>query len=343
MSNPRPITKQDIAKHVIELEKKALDHLLKNINESFDSAINTLLNCKGHVIVSGMGKSSHIAKKIAATLASTGTPAFFVHPSEANHGDMGMVTEQNVLLAISNSGETAELIKLLQYSKSIGVTIIGISARPHSHLAKVADIHLNIGTQQEACLLGLAPTASTTASLALGDALAVACLHERGFTQKDFANRHPNGQLGKRLTVKVKDLMHPGENCPVVSPNDTLKTALLEMNEKRLGVTAIVNEKSQLIGLFTDGDCRRSLNSDVDIHQITIGSLMTKNAISTGSDTLASHALSTMQHYKVTALPVCDTNNQLQGILHLHDLLNAGIPAESNVHHNEKPYAKQLN
>lgn len=331
MNNKKPSAKQQIAKHVIETEKKALDQLLKKIDGSFDLAVEALLNCPGHVIITGMGKSSHIAKKIAATLASTGTPAFFVHPSEANHGDMGMVTGQNVLLAISNSGETSELIQLLQYSKSLGATIIGISARPHSYLAQMANIHLDIGTKQEACLLGLAPTASTTASLALGDALAVACLNERGFTQKDFANRHPNGQLGKRLTVMVKDLMHTGEKCPTVKPNDTLKTALLEMNEKRLGVTAIIDSNNQLIGLFTDGDCRRSLNNHVDIQHTKIESLMTKNSINISAETLASHALSTMQHYKVTALPVCDQNNQLQGILHMHDLLSAGIPAASNL------------
>lgn len=318
--------KQKIAQLVIKSEQEALERVIDHLDVQFDHAVDAMLHCTSHVIVTGMGKSSHIAKKIASTLSSTGTPSFFIHPSEANHGDMGAVTAANVLLVISNSGETAELLELLHYSKQMGITIIGMSARDQSYLAKIADFHLNIGTKQEACFLGLAPTSSTTACLALGDALAMALLQERDFKAQDFARRHPKGQLGKRLTVKVGDLMHQKDDLPLVSAKDSLKQTLIIMTEKRLGLAVVVDEKQHVLGLFTDGDVRRALNEDLNIHQTPIQKIMTTHYIAISENLLASRALQILKHYKISSLIICDIEQKIRGVLHLHDLLAYGIP-----------------
>lgn len=328
--------KQQIAQLVIKSEQEALERVIDHLDTQFDQAVDAIRDCSGHVIVTGMGKSSHIAKKIASTLSSTGTPAFFIHPSEANHGDMGAVTTSNVLLVISNSGETAELLELLHYSKEMGVVIIGMSAREQSYLAKIANFHLNIGTEREACFLGLAPTSSTTASLALGDALAMALLQERNFKAQDFAKRHPKGQLGKRLAVKVADLMHQKDELPLVSPNDSLKKTLIMMTEKRLGLAVVVDQSRHVLGLFTDGDVRRALNQDLNIHQTPIQEIMTTHYIAISEDLLASRALQILKHYKISSLIICDLHQKLRGVLHLHDLLASGIPmSESEINLSE--------
>jgi arabinose-5-phosphate isomerase len=314
-----------LARQVLTIEADAVRNLAERIDGQFENAIAIILDCKGRVVVSGMGKSGHIARKIAATLASTGTPAFFLHPGEASHGDLGMITQDDVVIALSNSGESAEVISILPLIKRRGAKLIGMSGNPASTLARESDAHLNAAVDKEACPHNLAPTASTTAALALGDALAVALLDARGFTPEDFARTHPGGSLGRRLLVHVRDVMHSGEKLPVVSESASLKDALLEMTRKGLGMTAVVDEKSRLAGVFTDGDLRRTLEKSVDVHAAKIADLMTRNPKSIGPDQLAVEAVERMQELKINGLLVVDAEQKLAGALNMHDLLKAGV------------------
>jgi arabinose-5-phosphate isomerase len=273
----------------------------------------------------GVGKSGHIANKIAATLASTGSPAFFVHPSEAKHGDIGMITKKDVVLALSNSGESEEIISILPFIKRLDVPLITLTGKPHSTLAKAASINIDVGVEKEACPLGLAPTSSTTAALVMGDALAMALLDKRGFTEDDFALSHPGGTLGRRLLLLVSEIMHKGEEVPIISLNATLKEALLEMTHKKLGMTTIVNENGELAGIFTDGDVRRALDKEVDVHKTNIQAIMSKNPKTIDSHLLAAQALNIMETYKITSLVVLDGKGKPTGIIHIHDILRAGV------------------
>ena len=299
--------------------------LANRIDGQFSGALNIILNCKGRVVVTGMGKSGHIARKIAATLASTGTPAFFLHPGEASHGDLGMITQEDVVIALSNSGESAEVTTILPLIKRRGAKLIGMSGNPASTLACESDAHLNAAVEKEACPHNLAPTASTTAALALGDALAVALLDARGFTPEDFARTHPGGSLGRRLLVHVRDVMHAGAKLPVVGSSASLKDALLEMTRKGLGMTAIVNDDGGLEGVFTDGDLRRALEKSVDVHSARIVEMMTQNPKTIGPDQLAVEAVERMQELKINGLLVVDQDKKLVGALNMQDLLKAGV------------------
>ncbi|MGB5307078.1 MAG: KpsF/GutQ family sugar-phosphate isomerase, partial [Gammaproteobacteria bacterium] len=281
--------------------------------------------CRGRVIVIGMGKSGHIAGKIAATLASTGTPAFFVHPGEASHGDLGMITAADVVLALSNSGETAEIITILPIIKRLDVPLIAMTGNPGSTLASAATAALDVGVEKEACPLGLAPTASTTAALAMGDALAVALLESRGFTEADFARSHPGGTLGRRLLLMIDDLMHTGDTVPQVGIDTRLSDALMEMTRKGLGMTAVVDGHGKLAGVFTDGDLRRAIDHKIDIHNAPIRDVMTVNPKSVTPGKLAAEALQIMQSASINALPVVNADNELIGALNMHDLLRAGV------------------
>ena len=312
-------------KRVLEIEKNAIEQLAQYINDDFSNACQLMYDCKGRVIVIGMGKSGHIGNKIAATLASTGTPAFFVHPGEASHGDLGMITQDDVLLMISNSGETAEVINLISVIKRIGAKIVGMSGKQHSTLAQQSDVHISITISEEACPLGLAPTASTTATLAMGDAIAVALLEEKGFTADDFALSHPGGSLGKRLLLMLKDVMHQGEALPVVAENTTVKNALLEMTAKGLGMTAVIDNKGLLSGIFTDGDLRRILEQRIDIHATAISEVMTKQCTTANESMLAAEALNIMEQKKINGLLVVDQQQQPIGALNMQDLLKAGV------------------
>ncbi len=313
------------AKAVLETEANALFDLSKQLNQQFVLAIDAILSCKGRVVVTGMGKSGHIARKIAATLASTGTPAFFVHPGEAAHGDLGMIINQDTVLALSYSGESEEVIHLLPALKRKGIRIIGITGRDSSTLAQAADIHINSAVKTEACPLGLAPTTSTTAALALGDAIAVVLLQTRQFTPEDFALSHPAGSLGKKLLTRVLDLMHQGDALPAVASGTRLQDALITMSEKGLGLTVVLDHNQQLLGVFTDGDLRRLFQSITNLTDIIIDDVMGKNPLTISADKLASEALLMMQSKQVTALLVINQNKQLVGVLHMHDLLKAGI------------------
>ncbi|MEW6131817.1 MAG: KpsF/GutQ family sugar-phosphate isomerase [Pseudomonadota bacterium] len=315
----------ELARQVLAIEADAVRKLSARIDGQFENAIAIILNCKGRVVVTGMGKSGHIARKIAATLASTGTPAFFVHPGEASHGDLGMITQDDVVVALSNSGESAEVIAILPLIKRRGAKLIGMSGNPASTLARESDVHLNAAVDKEACPHNLAPTASTTAALALGDALAVALLDARGFTPDDFARTHPGGSLGRRLLVHVRDVMHGGDRLPVVSETASLKDALLEMTRKGLGMTAIVDAGGRLAGVFTDGDLRRTLEKAVDVHAVGIAEIMTRNPKSIGPDQLAVEAAERMQELKINGLLVVDNDQRLVGALNMHDLLKAGV------------------
>ncbi|MCF6456470.1 MAG: KpsF/GutQ family sugar-phosphate isomerase [Pseudoalteromonas spongiae] len=312
-------------KRVLEIEKNAIEQLAQYINDDFSNACQLMYDCKGRVIVIGMGKSGHIGNKIAATLASTGTPAFFVHPGEASHGDLGMITQDDVLLMISNSGETAEVINLIPVIKRIGAKIVGMSGKQHSTLAQQSNVHICIAISEEACPLGLAPTASTTATLAMGDAIAVALLEEKGFTADDFALSHPGGSLGKRLLLMLKDIMHQGEALPVVAENTTVKNALLEMTAKGLGMTAVVDNNGLLSGIFTDGDLRRILEQRIDIHATAISEVMTKQCTTANESMLAAEALNIMEQKKINGLLVVDQQQQPIGALNMQDLLKAGV------------------
>ncbi len=310
---------------VIKTEAQAVLALEEKINDAFVQACHLMLNCKGRVIVTGMGKSGHIAGKIAATLASTGTPAFFVHPGEASHGDLGMITQQDVVLALSNSGETGEVLTILPIIKRINVPFIAMTGNPESSLAKFSTVHIDVAVENEACPLGLAPTSSTTVALVMGDALAVSLLEAKGFSREDFALSHPGGILGKRLLLMVSDIMHSGMEVPSVMENALVSDALLEMTEKKLGMTAIVNLHNQVVGVFTDGDLRRMLEKNLNIQTTCIADVMTHPCKVIDSGILAAEAMKIMQKKKINALLIVDDNNQLIGAVNMHDLVRIGI------------------
>jgi len=313
------------ARRTIDLEIKAVEGLLAHIDADFVKACELILASKGRVVVVGMGKSGHIGKKLAATLASTGTPAFFVHPAEASHGDMGMITRDDVILALSNSGSTAEIVTLLPLIKRLGIQLISLTGNPDSPLAKAAEVNLDARVEQEACPLNLAPTSSTTAALVLGDALAIALLEARGFTAEDFAFSHPGGALGRRLLLKVENVMHAGTELPQVNRGTLLKDALLEMSRKGLGMTVVLEADGRLAGIFTDGDLRRSLDRNIDVHTTRIEEVMTAHGKTARADMLAAEALKIMEDHKINALVVIDKNERPVGALNMHDLLRAGV------------------
>lgn len=313
------------ARRTIGLEQAAIAVLATRIDATFEQACQLLMHCSARVVLLGMGKSGHIANKIAATLASTGTPAFFVHPGEASHGDMGMITSKDVVLALSYSGSTREIVTLLPMLKRLGTPLIAMTGAINSVIAQAADVHLNIQVSTEACPLNLAPTSSTTASLVMGDALAIALLEAKGFSANDFAFSHPGGALGRKLLLKVSDIMHMGSNLPLVSAATCFADALMEMTQKGMGMTAVVNGQGHLVGIYTDGDLRRSLDGHQDLRKCPIGELMTHNPVQAQADMLAAQALQIMEQRKVNALIICDTNQQPIGAINMHDLLKAGV------------------
>jgi arabinose-5-phosphate isomerase len=316
---------KQLAKSVIEIEQKAIAELVQFVDDSFELACQLMFHCKGRVIVIGMGKSGHIGGKIAATLASTGTPSFFVHPGEASHGDLGMITSNDVVLTISNSGETSEVLAIIPVIKRIGAKLISMTGNSESTLAKLADTHVCIKVSTEACPLGLAPTSSTTATLVMGDALAVALLNARDFTADDFALSHPGGSLGKRLLLRLKDIMHQGDRVPVVKQTALIKDALVEMSLKGLGMTAIIDEEQKLVGLFTDGDLRRVLDNKIDIHSDIISTVMTYNPQVANSEMLAAQALKIMEDKKINGLIIVNDDNKPVGAMNMHDFLSSGV------------------
>ena len=309
----------------VAMETQAVSDLHDRIDQSFITACEALLACDGRVVVTGMGKSGHIANKIAATLASTGTPAFFVHPGEASHGDLGMITKNDVVLALSNSGNTAEVITLLPLIKRLGIPLISMTGDPNSALAQAAVANLDVSIAKEACPLNLAPTTSTTVTLVMGDALAIALLESRGFSAEDFAFSHPGGALGRKLLLRVSDIMHADNEVPRVAPETPLQNALLEMTAKGFGMTTVTNDKGKLLGVFTDGDLRRIIDSKTDISTVNIDSVMTKNPKTVKHDMLAAEALTIMEKASITAVVVEDASNHPIGVLHMHDILRAGV------------------
>jgi len=316
----------DSGRRVFEIEAQALTAVAARLDGDFSAACRLILETRGRVVCTGMGKSGHIARKISATLASTGTPAFYVHPGEAAHGDLGMITDADVVLALSYSGESDEVLLLLPVLRRQGNKLITMTGRPNSSLAREADVHLDVSVPAEACPLDLAPTSSTTASLAMGDALAVALLEARGFTADDFARSHPAGALGRRLLLHISDVMHAGADVPRVGADATLSEALVEMSRKRLGMTAIVDDEGRLLGLFTDGDLRRALDdSDVDVRNTRIADVMTRSPKTIGSDALAVEAAQLMEAHKIGGLLVVDADNRVAGALNIHDLLRARV------------------
>ncbi len=310
---------------VIQTEADAVRTLADRIDDNFARACQYMLDCQGRVVVVGMGKSGHVGGKIAATLASTGTPAFFVHPGEASHGDLGMITEHDVVLALSNSGETDEILTILPLIKRLGVPLITLTGNPDSTLARAAAVNIDVSVAKEACPLGLAPTASTTAALAMGDALAVAMLESRGFTELDFARSHPGGSLGRRLLLRIDDIMHRGDTIPQVRHDAPLKETLSEMTRKGLGMTAVLDDDGSVIGIFTDGDLRRAVDRGADLHTTRVRDLMTANPRTIGTGVLAAEALRIMQSRKINGLLVVDDDGHLVGALGMHDLLRAGV------------------
>ncbi|HAS3379298.1 TPA: arabinose-5-phosphate isomerase KdsD [Vibrio cholerae] len=322
---PHSFDYQTVAKQVLATEIHALQQLEQYINDDFARACAMILaNQTGKVVVMGMGKSGHIGKKIAATLASTGTSAFFVHPGEASHGDLGMIERGDIVLAISNSGESSEILALLPVLKRLSIRVISMTGNPNSNMAKLADIHLQITVPREACPLELAPTSSTTATLVMGDALAVALMQARGFTAEDFALSHPGGALGRKLLLKLNDIMHSGDALPKVAPQALIRDALLEISQKGLGMTAIVDEQNTLLGIFTDGDLRRILDKRIDIHSTVIADVMTPQPTVAQPNLLAVEGLNLMQAKRINGLMLVE-NNQLVGALNMHDLLKAGV------------------
>lgn len=311
-------------KKVLDTELKALEKIRHYIDNSFTNACELILHCQGKVIIMGMGKSGHIGRKIAATLASTGTPAFFVHPGEASHGDLGMIKKNDVIIAISNSGEATEILALLPVIKRLGIAMISMTGKPESTMAKMAKVNLQITVDKEACPLNLAPTSSTTATLVMGDAVAIAVMEARGFTADDFALSHPGGALGRKLLLRIADVMHCGELLPMIEEHASIKDALLEISKKGLGMTAIVDHHQQLRGIFTDGDLRRLLDNHVDIHNTSIGDVMSSNPQTISPQLLAAEGLKLMEDNKINGLLVTE-NNQLVGALNMHDLLKAGV------------------
>lgn len=315
---------QQAGKDVLHIERQGLEELEQYINDDFSRACEMMFYCRGKVVVMGMGKSGHIGKKMAATFASTGTPAFFVHPGEASHGDLGMVTANDIVMAISNSGESGEILALIPVLKRLHVPLICLTSRPESSMGRAADIHLCVKVPQEACPLGLAPTSSTTATLVMGDALAVALLKARGFTAEDFALSHPGGALGRKLLLRVSDIMHSGDEIPHVSKDASLRDALLEITRKNLGMTVIVDDLMKIEGIFTDGDLRRVFDMGIDFQNASIASVMTPGGIRVRPSMLAVDALNLMQTRHITAVMVAD-GDQLLGVVHMHDMLRAGV------------------
>ncbi len=310
---------------VLDTEAAAIEALKTRIDDDFVRACHYMLDCEGRVVVIGMGKSGHIGSKIAATLASTGTPAFFVHPGEASHGDLGMITAKDVVVALSNSGTTEEILTILPIIKRLNVPLIALTGNPQSQLAQAASVNLDVRVEKEACPLGLAPTASTTAALAMGDALAISLLEVRGFTSDDFARSHPGGKLGRRLLLLIDDLIHTGDRVPRVATGTLICDALLEMTQKGLGATAVVNDENHVEGIFTDGDLRRALDGNVDLHHTSINDVMTHDCTLISPGLLAAEALKIMEDGKFNALLVIDDDKQLIGALNMHDLLRAGV------------------
>jgi arabinose-5-phosphate isomerase len=319
------ISAAELGRRVLDIEARAIEAMLPRIGDDFAAACRLCLDTVGRVIVTGMGKSGHIGGKIAATLASTGTPAFFVHPGEAGHGDLGMITPKDSVIAISNSGETVEIITILPLLKRLGLPLITMTGKPESTLGTAATVVLDTSVEEEACPLNLAPTASTVTALAMGDALAVALLESRGFTAEDFALSHPGGILGRRLLLKVGDLMHTGDDIPRVEPTTSLADGLIEMSRKSLGMTAIVTKDGKLAGVFTDGDLRRTLDPPIDIHDTTMADVMTQQCKTARPEQLAAECVRILETHKITALLVVDDRNMLVGALNVHDLLRAGV------------------
>lgn len=310
---------------VIETEAQAVFELTQRMDQRFEEACQKLLSCKGRIVVSGMGKSGHIGNKIAATFASTGSPAFFMHPGEASHGDMGMITSDDIVVAISNSGFTSELLVLLPLLKRLEVPLITLCGNPESTLAKAADVNLDLSIKQEACPLGLAPTTSTTVTLVMGDALAIALLQARGFSAKDFALSHPGGTLGKRLLLKIDDICHQASELPIVHEDVSISEALIEVTAKKLGMTCVVNAQGLLVGIYTDGDIRRTLTNQYDLKSTRLKEVMTQNCRTIRQGLLAAEALALMQKFSITALVVVDDHHRPIAVVHLHDLLRSGV------------------
>lgn len=317
----------NMALAVIDTEEKAIAALKARIADNFIKAHHLLLNCKGRIVVSGIGKSGHIGSKIAATLASTGSPAFFIHPAEASHGDLGMITKDDIVIVLSYSGETIEILSIISIIKLLGIPIISITGNPQSSIAQLADVNLDVNVEKEACPLKLAPTSSTTATLVMGDALAITLLSAKGFTQDDFARSHPGGALGKKLLSRVSALMHGGADMPVIHENASFREALKEISKKRLGHALIVNDTGTLVGILTDGDIRRALERGETFRDnaLPASKIMTKNPRSVTADILATEALNIMEQFKITGLPVVDSKQRPVGLLHMHDVLKAGI------------------
>ncbi|TDJ30472.1 MAG: KpsF/GutQ family sugar-phosphate isomerase [Gammaproteobacteria bacterium] len=311
---------------VLKTESEAIAALTQRLNQDFHRACELILGCEGRIVVTGMGKSGHIGNKIASTLASTGTPAFFMHPGEASHGDLGMITSDDLVIALSNSGETSEITLLLPLIKRLAIPLIALTGKPKSTIARAADINLDVSVSKEACPLGLAPTSSTTASLAMGDALAIAILQARGFTEEDFALSHPGGTLGRRLLLRVSDIMHTGDAIPLVNTEYSLKQTLLEMTSKGLGMAGVIDpESSKLVGIYTDGDLRRTFEKMPNIETALVKDYMTANCVTIDAERIATEALNLMHDRKINALMVIDQNNLVQGALNIHDLLRAGV------------------
>jgi arabinose-5-phosphate isomerase len=313
-----------IGRSVIEIEQQAVADLKDRIGTDFARACEFLLNCKGRLVIMGMGKSGHIGSKLAATFASTGTPSFFLHPAEANHGDLGCIVSNDVVLALSSSGNNPEILAVLPVIKYLGVKLITLTGNPRSGLAKAADVNLDVSVAKEACSFGLAPTSSTTAALVMGDALAVALLEVRGFTAQDFAKNHPGGIIGKKLILKVDSLMHKGSDLPKVSPETTVIDALVTISQKRLGMTTVVGEDGKLIGVYTDGDLRRTLDKGINVHKMKIKDVMSTKCKTIAPSTLAMEALQIMEEYRITSLVVTEQGRPV-GVVHIHDLLREGI------------------
>ena len=314
----------DVANRVLDIESAAIKNLKSTLNKSFVKACEACENCKGKIIVMGLGKSGHIADKIAATFASTGTPAFFIHPSEAIHGDLGMIDKEDVVLILSNSGETEEIVSLIPMIKRMGITIIALTGNKKSKLSKEASVHVYVEVKEEACPMNLAPTASTTAALAMGDAIAVALLEKKGFTKEDFAKSHPGGSLGRKLLLSLGDIMHKDNEIPIVYETDKLASGLIEMSEKALGMTAVLNDNNELVGIFTDGDLRRTLENKVDIQSTYMKEVMSKDPYIMNEDTLAYNAVATIQEMKITSLLIVK-DKRVIGALNIHDLFRAGV------------------
>ena len=314
-----------MAREVLEIEAKAISDLIGKLDQRFTQAVELILNCRGRVVVSGIGKSGHIARKIASTLASTGTPAFFVHPAEASHGDLGMVTREDMMIALSNSGESEELLAIIPLLKRQGAKLIALTGNAQSTLARESDVHIYAGAEKEACPLNLAPTASTTAALALGDALALALMQAKGFTRDEFAASHPGGTLGRRLLTHVRDVMRTGENAPRIAHTAMAMDGMLEMSRGRMGMTAVLDDGGRVIGIFTDGDLRRGLEKGVELQTARITDVMTRGPRTIGPDRLAVEAVEIMERFKVNQLLVVDADQKLSGALNMHDLFRAKV------------------